>query len=60
MATCRVRQHPKWAHPLWPVAPDGHFEDVAIGASLKIKNLLQILIFSQNFYYILIFINIFF
>jgi hypothetical protein len=34
-----VRPHPKWAHPLWPVAPNGHFEDVAISASLKIKKL---------------------
>jgi len=45
--------------PLWQVAPNGHFEDATIGASLGFKNLLTKLIFQQSFYYILIFYKYF-
>ena len=61
VAPGRVRLHP-WcartrggptAAPLWPIAPNGYVDDVAVGASIRFKILLPNLIFPQNFYYVL-------
>jgi len=39
---------PAWS-PLWPFAPNGYVDDVAIGASLRFKILLPNLIFDKTF-----------
>ena len=46
----RVRPHLSLvAVPLWPVAPNGHFQNVAVGASLGFEKLLPKLIFPKTF-----------